>query len=78
VYLVLNNTADSNDLILTTGSGTTFTVPSGRDAFIYSDGTNVINALADLQVTTVNGIDVTNVTTAFNCHGFAMMQWRCC
>jgi len=68
VYMVLNNTADSNDLILTTGSGTTFTVPSGRDAFIYSDGTNVINDLADLQVTTVNGIDVTNVAT----NGFAI------
>jgi hypothetical protein len=68
VYLALNNTADSNDIILTTGSGTTFTVPSGRDAFVYSDGTNVYNALADLQVTTVNGVDVTNAAT----NGFAI------
>jgi hypothetical protein len=64
VYMVQNNTADSNDIILTTGSGTTFTVPSGRDAFVYSDGTNVYNALADLQVTTVNGTDLTNVPSS--------------
>ena len=68
VYLALNNTADSNDIILTTGSGTTFSVPSGRDAFVYSDGTNVYNALADLQVTTVNGVDVANAAT----NGFAI------
>jgi len=64
VYMVLNNTADSNDITLTTGSGTTFTVPSGRDAFVYSDGTNVYNALADLQVTTVNGTDLTTVPSS--------------
>ena len=40
------------------GSGTTSTVPAARDAFISCDGSAVTNALADLQVSTVNGVDV--------------------
>jgi len=55
VYLVLNNTADSNTITLTTGSGTTFNVPAGKDAFVYSDGTNVYNAMADAIFTTITG-----------------------
>ena len=39
VYLVQNNTA--NSLIFTVGSGTTFTVPAARDAFISCDGSAV-------------------------------------
>ena len=66
VYLVQNNTA--NSLIFTVGSGTTFTVPAARDAFISCDGSGVFNALADLQVTTVNGVDVGNAATK----GFAI------
>ena len=61
VYLVQNNTA--NSLIFTVGSGTTFTVPAARDAFISCDGSAVTNALADLQVSTVNGVDVVGDTT---------------
>ena len=68
VYLVLNNTADSNDITLTTGSGTTFTVPSGKDAFVYSDGTNVYNGLADVVTTTLDtgAITTTGITTTGN------------
>jgi|TARA_R100000030_G_C3244498_1_gene121434 hypothetical protein len=66
VYLVQNNTA--NSLIFTVGSGTTFTVPAARDAFISCDGSGVFNALADLQVTTVNGVDVSASATK----GFAI------
>jgi hypothetical protein len=55
VYLVLNNTADSNTITLTTGSGTTFNVPAGKDAFVYSDGTNVYNAMADAIFSTITG-----------------------
>ena len=64
--MVQNNTA--NSLIFTVGSGTTFTVPAARDAFITCDGSGVFNALADLQVTTVNGVDVGNAATK----GFAI------
>jgi hypothetical protein len=68
VYLVLNNTADSNDITLTTGSGTTFTVPSGKDAFVYSDGTNVYNGLADVVTTTLDtgAITTTGITSTGN------------
>jgi hypothetical protein len=66
-YYVLNNTGDSNDIICSTGSGTTYTVSAGRDAIIYSTGSNVIaNAINDLQVNTVNGVDPgTSATKGF-------------
>ena len=64
-YYVLNNTGDSNDIICTTGSGTTYTVSAGRDAIIYSTGSNAIyNAINDLQVNTVNGVDPSTLATA--------------
>ena len=64
-YYVLNNTGDANDIICTTGSGTTYTVTAGRDAIIYSTGSNVIaNAINDLQVNTVNGVDPSTSATA--------------
>lgn len=68
-YYVLNNTGDSNNIICTTGSGTTYTVNAGRDAIIYVNGSNAIyNAINDLQVNTVNGIDPANSATK----GFAI------
>lgn len=67
-YVVLNNTANNNSIVFTTGSGSTFTLPAARDAIIYSDGTNVLNALDNLQVSTVNGIDPSTSATA----GFAI------
>jgi len=69
-YYVLNNTGDSNDIICTAGSGAaTYTVPAGRDAIIYVDGSDEIyNALNDLQVNTVNGVDPSTSAT----QGFAI------
>tara|TARA_R110000787_G_scaffold59563_2_gene134852 strand:- start:341 stop:838 length:498 start_codon:yes stop_codon:yes gene_type:complete len=66
-YYVLNNTGDSNDIICTTGSGTSYTVSAGRDAIIYINGSNVVaNAINDLQVNTVNGVDPgTSATKGF-------------
>ena len=64
-YYVLNNTGDANNIICTTGSGTTYTVNAGRDAIIYSTGSNAIyNAINDLQVNTVNGGDPSTAATA--------------
>ena len=64
-YYVLNNTGDDKDIICTTGSGTTYTVSAGRDAIIYSTGSNAIyNAINDLQVNTVNGVDPSTSATA--------------
>ena len=58
-YYVLNNTGDSNDIVCTAGSGAaTYTVSAGRDAIIYVDGSDEIyNAINDLQVNTINGVD---------------------
>ena len=68
-YYVLNNTGDSKDIICTTGSGTTYTVSAGRDAIIYVNGSNAIyNAINDLQVNTVNGVDPSGLATK----GFAI------
>ena len=65
-YFVQNDTDSS----LTFQSGTnavTYTLPSGRDTAIFVDGSDeVFNALANLDVTTVNGIDpATSATKGF-------------
>ena len=65
-YFVQNDT----DFSLTFQSGTnavTYTLPSGRDTAIFVDGSDeVYNALANLDVTTVNGIDPgTSATKGF-------------
>ena len=64
-YYVLNNTGDSNDIICTAGTGAaTYTVSAGRDAIIYVDGSDEIyNVLADLQVTTINGVIADKIAT---------------
>ena len=64
-YYILNNTGDSNDIICTAGTGAaTYTVSAGRDAIIYVDGSDEIyNVLADLQVTTINGVIADNIAT---------------
>ena len=64
-YYILNNTGDSNDIICTAGSGAaTYTVPAGRDATIYVDGSDEIyNTLDNLQVTTINGVTADNIAT---------------
>ena len=64
-YYVLNNTGDSNDIICTAGTGAvTYTVPAGRDATIYVDGSDEIyNTLDNLQVTTINGVTADNIAT---------------
>tara|TARA_R100000963_G_C4607969_1_gene79360 strand:+ start:277 stop:738 length:462 start_codon:yes stop_codon:yes gene_type:complete len=68
-YYVLNNTTGDHSIICTTGSGTTYTVTGARDAIIYVNGSNAIyNAINDLQVNTVNGIDPSTSATA----GFAI------
>ena len=62
-YFVQNDTDSS----LTFQSGTnavTYTLPSGRDTAIFVDGSDeVFNALANLDVTTVNGIDPSTSAT---------------
>ena len=60
----VQNDTDSS-LIFTSGSGgTTYTLVTGRDAAIFVDGSDEVhNALANLDVTTINGIDPSNSAT---------------
>jgi hypothetical protein len=41
-YIVQNNTTGSQSIIVKTDAGTGITVPNGRKAHLYADGTNVI------------------------------------
>lgn len=42
-YIVQNNTTGSQSILVKTAAGTGITVPSGRKAHLYVDGTNVIH-----------------------------------
>ena len=63
-YYFVQNDTDSS-LIFTSGSGgVTYTLVTGRDAAIFVDGSDEVhNALANLDVTTINGIDPSNSAT---------------
>jgi len=62
-YFVQNDT-DSSLIFQSGGAAVTYTLPAGRDTAIFSDGSDeVFNALANLDVTTINGIDPSNSAT---------------
>ena len=62
-YFVQNDT-DSSLTFQSGSNAVTYTLPSGRDTAIFVDGSDeVFNALANLDVTTVNGIDPGNSAT---------------
>lgn len=63
-YNVLNDTDQS--LTFSAGSGAaTYTLVAGRDAMIYVDGSDEVhNAFANLDVTTVNGVNPANSAQA--------------
>ena len=65
-YFVQNDT-DSSLTFQSGSNAVTYTLPSGRDTAIFVDGSDeVFNALANLDVTTVNGIDpATSATKGF-------------
>jgi len=44
VYIVVNGTSGGFGVVMTTGSGSTVTIPSGTTYVVYSDGTNFYNA----------------------------------
>ena len=62
-YFVQNDT-DSSLTFQSGSNAVTYTLPSGRDTAIFVDGSDeVFNALANLDVTTINGIDPANSAT---------------
>lgn len=44
-YIVRNNTTGSQSIVVKTSAGTGVTVPNGKYAYIYTDGTNVVSAI---------------------------------
>lgn len=40
MYVVYNNTADDSDVVITSGSGSTVTIPPGLSTIVWCDGTN--------------------------------------
>lgn len=43
-YIIRNNTTGGQAIQVIGASGTGYTIPNGRTAFVYSDGTNVVQA----------------------------------
>jgi len=53
IYVIANNTLDDSDVVITTGSGATVTIPPGLNTLVWCDGTNFYygdNALANNAV----------------------------
>lgn len=43
-YIVQNNTTGGQSIVVKTSAGTGVTIPNGKSAFVYTDGTNVVSA----------------------------------
>lgn len=43
-YIIRNNTTGGQAIQVISATGTGYTIPNGRTAFVYSDGTNVVQA----------------------------------
>lgn len=49
-YYIFNNTTGSQSIVVKTSAGTGVTVPNGRKALVYTDGTNVVPVMNSLPV----------------------------
>jgi hypothetical protein len=49
-YYIFNNTSGSQSIVVKTSAGTGVTVPNGRKALVYTDGTNVVPVMNSLPV----------------------------
>jgi hypothetical protein len=68
IYIVSNNTSGGYGIIMTTGAGTTVTIPMGQIFIVYSDGTNFYFAsnfnAGNVQITggTIDGTTIGSIT----------------
>jgi hypothetical protein len=63
-YIVQNNTTGSQSIVVKTDAGTGITVPNGRKAHLFVDGTNVVQ-MDDYDVTrTIGTLSLTNALAA--------------
>lgn len=49
-YVVQNNTTGGQSIIVKTSGGSGVTVPNGKSMFLYTDGTNVVEAITHIPV----------------------------
>jgi hypothetical protein len=54
-YLVENNTTGGQSIVVKTTAGTGITIPNGKKAHVYADGTNVVQASDFFPTIDVNG-----------------------
>ena len=63
-YIIQNNTTGSQSIVVKTDAGTGITVPNGRKAHLFVDGTNVVQ-MDDYDVTrTIGTLSLTNALGA--------------
>lgn len=58
-YVVQNNTTGGQDIVVKTSGGSGVTIPNGKSAVVYVDGTNVVS-----QITHIPTLDVATLTSA--------------
>ena len=63
LYIFKNSTLGSQNIVVTTGSGTTYTVPNGATVSIYCDGTNCYQAATYLNSPTLATPTITGNTS---------------
>ena len=52
-YIIQNNTTGGQSIVVKTVAGTGVTVPNGKKAFVYTNGTNVVSAIDYLPTLTL-------------------------
>jgi hypothetical protein len=63
-YVVKNNTTGSQDIVVKTSAGTGVTIPNGKTAAVYVDGTNVIKEFDYVDGLALNSPTMTGTPTA--------------
>jgi len=80
-YIVQNNTTGGQDIVVKTASGTGITVPNGRSAFLYTNGTNVVNAFSYVEDYSSVGLiflaDGGGVTLLAGVKGYLQIPFDC-
>lgn len=65
-YVVQNNTTGGFPIVVKTSAGTGVTVPNGRSAAVYANGTDVVQAFDYFPTATVGTLSLTNPLTVPN------------
>jgi hypothetical protein len=61
-YLVENNTTGNQSIVVKTSAGTGITIPNGKKAHVYADGTNVVQASDLFPTIDINGGTIDGTT----------------